>query len=108
MRQIGGGHGQCRDSGGHPALHRARPEQADVGDDVLRVAGLEPTDQVLLTGRLELLCTVPVLQQVVLRTGGTELWVSGGCFGWVVAAFQIRPEWSFWMTGGTSRIVSEP
>ncbi|SCF58830.1 hypothetical protein GA0115280_1026124 [Streptomyces sp. Cmuel-A718b] len=43
--------------GGHAALDQAWAEQADVGDGVLRVPGLEPADQVLLARRLQLLCT---------------------------------------------------
>ena len=33
---------------GHAAGHRAGPEESDVGDDVLRVAGLQPAEEVLL------------------------------------------------------------
>lgn len=38
----------------HAALDRTRAEQGDVRDHVLRAAGLEPLDQILLAGRLEL------------------------------------------------------
>lgn len=39
---------------GHAPGDRAGTEEADVGDDVLRVTGLQPGQQVLLTGRLQL------------------------------------------------------
>lgn len=69
MRILGGGAVPGGDvESGHAPRYGAGPEETDVRDDVLHVPRLRTAHQILSTRTFELLCTVPLLLQVVLRT----------------------------------------